>query len=424
MTHAALTRFASSIARLRGDISGNVLALTGAGTFALVGGTGLATDAVQWYMWKRQLHLATDAGALAGAHALSQGAAAVDAPVQRELDRNSNTVIVVRNINTPPRSGGFAGETSAVEVIATTERRLPFSSLFLSTPPVIRARSVAALVREGEHCVIALAPDGVGVNLSGGADVDLNCGVAANSEGGTAIDLGGTSYLKGSPMTAVGGIRSGASNIAAGTQVSPYSVAQKDPLEERELSVPTDPSTCTHRNYSQQPNGPPATLVPGRYCGGIDLKGQATLNPGVYIIDGGSFHLNSFANVTGQGVTIVLTGSEPSKIATVDMEGGATIDLRAPTEAENDVWHDILFFQDPNAEGQMSSFGGGSKTVLKGITYMPSGAVRYTGGASGTSDCLYLVASRVSFAGNTKIKNNCSRELDEIFAASSVRVVE
>lgn len=424
MKHAALTRLASSFGRLRADVGGNVLALTGAGTFALVGGAGLATDAVQWYMWKRQLQQGTDAGALAGAHALSQGATAVDVPVQRELDRNANTVVVVRAINTPPASGGFAGEDGAVEVIATTQRRLPFSSLFLQSPPTVRTRSVAAMVRDGEHCVIALAPDGIGVGLAGTADVELGCGVAANSDGGNAIDLDGNSFLRGSPLTSVGGIRSGSSNIASGTQLSPYSVAQKDPLEARDLSVPTTPSECAANNLTVQPNRPPVTLSPGRYCGGMTLKGQVTLNPGVYIIDEGSFYLTSQANVTGEGVTIILTGSTPGKIATVKMDGGATADLRAPTQSEDDVWHDILFFQDQDAEGQLSSFAGGSSTKLKGITYMPAGTLRYTGGSGQEAECLFLVASRVTFSGTSRIRNNCPDDVADVFAATSVRIVE
>ena len=424
MRHAALTRFVPFLARLRHDAGGNVLALTGAGTFALVGGAGLATDAVQWYMWKRQLQQATDAGALAGAHALSQGADSVDTPVQRELDRNSNTQIVVRALNTPPASGAFEGEAGAVEVVATTQRRLPFSSLFLRTPPSIRTRSVAAMVRDGEHCVIALAPDGIGVNLAGTANVELGCGVAANSEGANAIDLDGNSWLKGSPLTAVGGITSGSSNIASGTQLSPYSVAQKDPLESRDLTVPSTPSGCAANNLTVQPNRPPVTLAPGRYCGGMTLKGEVTLSPGVYIIDEGSFYLTSQAKVTGEGVTIILTGSTPGKIATVKMDGGAAADLRAPTGAEDDTWHDILFFQDQAAEGQLSSFAGGSSAHLKGITYMPGGTLRYTGGSGQSSECLFLVASRVTFTGTTSIRNQCPDEVADTFAATSVRVVE
>jgi hypothetical protein len=424
MKHAALTRFARSSVRLGADIRGNVLALTGAGTFALVGGAGLATDAVQWYMWKRQLHQATDAGALAGAYALSQGAASVDASVQRELDRNSNTAIVLRAVNTPPASGDFTGQASAVEVIATTQRRLPFSSLFLPTPPSIRTRSVAAMVRDGEHCVIALAPDGIGVNLAGTARVELGCGVAANSDGGDAIDLDGGSYLLGSPLTAVGGISSGSSNLARGTQLSPYSVAQQDPLASRDLGVPASPSACAANNLTVQPNRPPVTLSPGRYCGGMTLKGQVTLSPGVYIIDEGSFYLTSQANVTGEGVTIILTGSTPNKIATVKMDGGATANLRAPTPAEDETWHDILFFQDQDAEGQLSSFAGGSSARLKGITYMPGGTLRYTGGSGHEAECLFLIASRVSFTGTTKIRNQCPDEVADQFAAASVRIVE
>ena len=423
MIRAALTRYAGSAKRLRVDIRGNVLALTGAGTFALVGGAGLATDAVQWYMWKRQLQQATDAGALAGAHALAQGMVTVDTPVQRELDRNANTDIVVGGINTPPESGDFTGEASAVEVIATTQRRLPFSSLFLPTPPTVRARSVAALVRDGDHCVISLAPDGVGVNVAGSARVDLDCGVAANSDGATAIYLEGSSYLNGSPLTSVGGISSGSSNIASGTQVSPYSVAQPDPLKPRDLGVPESPSGCTANNLEVSPNAT-RTLSPGRYCGGMTLKGRVTLNPGVYIVDQGAFSVTSQANVTGQGVTIILTGNAPGNIATARIDGGATIDLRAPSQEQDDVWHDILFFQDQDAAGQLSIFAGGSGARLEGITYMPGGTIRYTGGPSNVSECFFLVASRVTFTGSSRIRNNCPDDVAEEFAAYSVRVVE
>lgn len=423
MKIAARTRFVAFVARLRGDIGGNVLALTGAGIFAVVGGAGLATDTVQWYMWKRQLQQATDAGALAGAHARSQGAETVDTTVQRELDRNADSEIVVRGVNTPPTSGGFTGEASAVEVIATTQRRLPFSSMFLASPPAIRARSVAAMVRDGEHCVISLAPDGVGVNLAGSANVDLDCGVAANSGGGSAIYLEGSSRLNGSPLTAVGGIAAGSPNIASGTQISPYSVAQTDPLASRGLSVPDFPSACSANNLEVSPNAA-VTLSPGRYCGGMTLKGRVTLSPGVYIVDGGGFNVTSQANVSGQGVTIILTGNSPGTIATVRMDGGATVNLRAPNREEDDVWHEILFFQDQDAAGQQSIFAGGSSVRLEGITYMPGGTIRYTGGSANASQCFFLVASRVTFTGSSRLRNSCPDEVAEEFAALSVRVVE
>ena len=296
MPIGSLARAASHMRALSRDVRGSVLVLTGAGIFALVGGAGLATDAVQWYMWKRQLHQATDAGALAGAHALSQDATSVNAPVRREVVRNANSVIVVRQINTPPRTGAFEGNATAVEVIATTSRRLPFSSMFMRSPPVVIARSVAARVRDGEHCVISLARDGVGVSLAGTANVNLGCGVAANREGQSAIYFEGSSYLDGSPLTTVGGITSATRNIARGTQLNSYAAPQQDPMAARDLSVPTEPSACSANNLTVEPNRPTVTLDPGRYCNGMLLKGNVTLNPGVYIIDKG--HSTSAARRT------------------------------------------------------------------------------------------------------------------------------
>jgi hypothetical protein len=375
-------------------------------------------------MWKRQLHQATDAGALAGAHALSQDATSVDAPVRREVDRNANSAIVVRQINTPPEAGDFEGNATAVEVIATTSRRLPFSSMFLRSPPVITARSVAARVRDGEHCVISLARDGVGVSLAGTANVTLGCGVAANSEGQSAIYFEGSSYLDGSPLTTVGGITSATRNIARGTQLNSYAAAQQDPMAARDLSVPTEPSSCSASNLTVEPNRPTVTLDPGRYCNGMLLKGNVTLNPGVYIIDKGQFYLSSKANVTGEGVTIILTGDDPSSIATVQVDGGARADIRAPTDEENADWHGILFYQDPDAAGQLSRFAGGSSFKMEGTVYMPAGNLQYTGGSSTSADCLFLVANRVSFTGNSTIRNSCPPGVDDEFAATFIRLVE
>jgi Flp pilus assembly protein TadG len=121
------------ISRFRRDERGNVLIMAGISAFALVGGAGLATDGTQWFLWKRQIQLAADAGALGAAYTIGQGSTAVTDPATREIQRNSNGVYTIEYIGTPPRSGAFAGDSNAAEVVLTTQRRLPFSGLFLTT---------------------------------------------------------------------------------------------------------------------------------------------------------------------------------------------------------------------------------------------------------------------------------------------------
>ena len=404
---------------------GNVLVVAAAGCFALVGGAGLATDTTQWFLAKRQLQMAADAGALAGAHSLAHRVD-VEAPARREIGRNSDTNVVVGAINDPPEDGDFTGDPTAVEVVLTTQTRLAFAGLFLERAPVIRARSVAARVRKSESCVIALAEDGTGVHLTGGAQVSLGCGVAANSSGGHSIHVEGSSTISSPALAAVGGVVAKDSAIGPGTELMPFGTPQDDPLGAggRNLEVPSSPSSCTATNYTAEPNKPQVTLSPGRYCGGMTLKGNVRLGPGVYIVDGGSFYLSSQAQVSGEGVTIILTGDTSEQVATVKVDGGATADLTAPTAAQDPYWKDILFFQDPKAEGADSYFAGGGNMKMEGIVYLPGGDISFTGGSSATTDCLLLVANRVTFTGNTSLANSCDADLDSEFALRVVRVVE
>lgn len=411
------------IERLGRETRGTVLAIGAAGVVALVGGAGLGVDTVQWYLWKRQLQQAVDSSALAGAHALSQSAAYENAATT-DLNRNADTAVVIEQLANPPTTGAYAGNSNAVEVIATTSRALPFSSLFLTTAPVIRARAVATSLSEGEHCVIALAGSGVGVNVGGSANIELGCGVAANSEGTSAVYLEGSSYLNATPLSTVGGIQASTSNYSSGTVLQPYGSPQADPMLGRNLQVPTSPSTCTASSFEAPPNRT-TSIVPGRYCNGLALKGTVNMAPGVYIVDRGSFYVASGAVVTGPGVTIVLTGSDSSNIAVATIAGGATLEMRAPTAVEDPYWKNVLFFQDPRATSQLSEIAGGSSLNLEGVLYMPKGNLRFAGNSGQHSDCLLIVANRVTLTGTTSLDNSCPSDYDDLnLTARRIRVVE
>jgi hypothetical protein len=411
------------LSRLKSDASGNILMIAGAGIMALVGAAGIGVDTVQWYLWKRQMQQATDSGALAGALNLSQGHGYLPA-AQSELLRTANTLVSIESITNPPATGAFAGDNRAVEVIATTSRALPFSGLFLASAPIIRARSVAASVAGDEHCVIALSDTGIGVNVRGTANVKLGCGVAANSRGSSSVYLQGASLLSASPISSAGGITFASGNIDAGTALQPYGQPVTDPMASRELSVPTSPSVCRANNLVVSPQQN-VTLLPGRYCGGMALKGTVTLAPGVYIVDGGTFTAESQATIVGEGVTIILTGADPTTIANVEIAGTARVDLRAPTAIEDPKWQGVLFYQDPRGSTKLSTVSGGSNLLLAGIVYLPKGDLVFGGGGGQRADCLLLVANKVDFSGVSSIDNDCSLQYDDFDVTSRIiRVVE
>ena len=57
-----------ALKRLWNDERGNALIIGGAALPILVGATGLATDTIQWSLWKRELQRAADSAAIAGVY--------------------------------------------------------------------------------------------------------------------------------------------------------------------------------------------------------------------------------------------------------------------------------------------------------------------------------------------------------------------
>ena len=386
-----------------------------------LGGVALAVDATQWTLARRLLQRQADSGALAGVYGMAQGAN-VTAAVKRDLALNRNfgtleTPVIERG----PTTGPFAGDTSAVRVALETDLRLPFAGIFLGGDTRVRAEATAALVSIGELCVLALDPGSTtGITMSGSSIVDLNCGMAANSVAPVAIEGGGSSTIIASPLIASGGIPD-SSNFAEGTVLVPYSVPQADPFAD----LPTPIISGNTQQMRVQPNRS-ANFQPGNYRN-VDIKGVANLAPGTYYIDGGSFSVGSQAQLNGDGVTIILTSStaanNPGSIAQVDINGGATINLRSPTSG---TYAGVLFYQDRRAVFSGNSYNkinGNSSSEFQGAMYFPRTGVEFTGNTTMNIDCIQLVGWRVTFIGNSTVRNICPSQGPQALAGSAVRLV-
>ena len=80
--------------RLWNDKRGNVFIIVGLSLPMLVGSAGLATDTIQWTLWKRQLQRAADSAALAGAYAKMQDQNVVSA-VGADVGKNNQTTFTL-----------------------------------------------------------------------------------------------------------------------------------------------------------------------------------------------------------------------------------------------------------------------------------------------------------------------------------------
>ena len=180
------------------------------------------------------------------------------------------------------------------------------------------------------------------------------------------------------------------------------------------VSIPSY-SGCNQTNFHLS-GGASQTLSVGSsgvyvFCNGLNLSGGAslTLNPGIYVINGGSFNLSGGTtfNATG-GVTIVLTGSTAAGYATANISGGANVSITAPTSGPT---AGLAFFQDRNAPSSgTDSFSGGTTQTITGAIYFPHQAVNYSGGATaGGSNCTQLIAYTMTFSGGSYVQQQLCR---------------
>lgn len=385
--------------------SGNVLMMTALAMPLMIGGAGLATDTVQWSLWKRQIQRQADSAALAGAFSRAQGAS-VNGAVTADLARNSqvplSTPAVVENA---PTVGSYAGNVRAVRVVLQTRRVLPFSSILGVSTPTIQAEATAAAVQEGEYCVVSLETGSVaGITFQGNATANLGCGMITNSRAANAVDAGGSSAVTANPVAAVGGLQASGA-YASGTSLTPYSIPQEDPFAS--IPNPTLPASCSNKLIV----GPHDTrsLTGGGCYRGMDIKGRLELGAGTYYIDGSSFSVGAQGVIVGTNVTIVLTSStaatNPGSIATVNINGGATLQMSSPTSG---TYKGILFYQDRRAPDSGSNLvNGNASSSLEGALYFPSQQVDFSGTAGMQTNCLQVVGRRVALTGNSSISNTC-----------------
>lgn len=416
--------FGRAVGRLLRDRTGNVLMMAAASMPVLVGAAGLATDTVQWTLWKRQIQRQADSAALAGAYAVAQGFSASDSATS-DINRMSLvTLTQTPTIENAPTTGSYAGNSKAVRVVLQTSAELPFSKILGVKAPVIYGEATAAVVGSGDYCVVSLEKtSAVGITLQGNATVNLGCGIATNSRASNAVYAGGSSVVTASPVAAVGGLSS-SSNYATGTTLMPYSLPVMDPYAG--LPTPTAANLTGCNKKLTAKNGETQPYSPGCY-NNIDIKGTVNLAPGVYYIDGGTFDVGAQGVLNGTGVTIILTSSNaannPSSIANVNINGGATLNLKAPTDL-SDPYHGVLFYQDRRAlDSQTNTINGNASSVLQGAFYFPGQALSFSGTSGMTTDCVKMVGKRVTFIGNSNIVNQCKDTGVDKFTATLVKLV-
>lgn len=377
---------------------GNVFVVAAAVMPLLIGSAAFAVDTIQLSVWKRQLQRAADSGAIAGAYALSLSDDTHDA-VHRDLDKNAfPTLSQEEDIEIGFEPG--IGRTVRVNLVAT--RELPFMSIFTQQPTTMAAEATAALVSQGEFCMVSLydGPD-AGIDVNGGAEVNLGCGMKSNCTGDQCVTAGGSSSITATPIAAVGGLDGDTNNFNQPTVLQPRSAAESDPFAH--LPNPTQPPEgCStepltestvftdkeHQCFTSANVSPSAVLnVPAHvqtitiWGGDIDFKGD----------------------VNADGITWVMSG-ENGQAGDLIINSQANLRMSSP---DSGTYKGVLFYRDRRASNIEIKINGGSNSLLTGAMYFPTSDITYAGNAGMNVECLQMVGQKLKFRGTAKITNQC-----------------
>ncbi len=341
------------------DESGQAMVLTLLCMTCLLGFVGFAADVGTLFHAKRNLQIAADSAAIAGAAELNYGdmtAAADAAAAQNGVVIGTNGGAVA--VNSPPKEGAYAGLSGYVEAIVSQNQPTFFMKVFNIGSQTVAARAVAWNGGSSNGCVYVLNQNASdAMQLQGSFDVSApKCGVLIDSNATDALQFtgGGGSLTAGSVGVAGGdGGQTGDSTPAPVTGIAQFS----DPFANL---VPPTPTGCT------TPNGGTLTGTVSAGCyiapaGGTLTINNATLGTGTYVLEGN-------VNLTGS-VTSGAGGTTLDIVNGALTEGtGTVLDLVAPTTG---TYNGIAIMEPaPNTNLMLFDFGS-SSGLIDGIIYAP-----------------------------------------------------
>jgi len=390
------------------DDKGNVAIVVALCLPLIIGGAAFGIEVGYWRYDQVRLQQAADAAAYAGAVVKRAGGATISdqavtdaataAAVSNGFVSGSDTINVHLPSNTTP-----ADANSVEAVISRTEP--PIFSAYIhcfvtnwrnsscaNSTTVVTARATASYSDADNACILALSPTAsAAADFAGNSSITLDaCTVMSNSLASNAVNVQGSASVSVPCMYATGGASLGGTvDLTTCGSVKTDQPPVADPYAS--LAMPTVTGSCSNPANS-------GTLDPGNYCK-MDLKNTVTLNPGVYVINGGSLTVNANAAVTGSGVTIYLTNG-----ATLKMNGNSDVQLSAPTSG---AYSGMLIISDrSNTNGV--SINGDSNSSMTGVIYAPDAPISYIGNFGGTNGCTQIVGQTVSWSGSATFSANCS----------------
>lgn len=396
--------FYSKYQAWRLDQSGAVLVIVSLVMIPIILLMGVSMDTGVGLMRQRDLQMAVDAAAQAGAVNGKGQTATITTEAQKIFAANTANLT------------GITGPSVSVDTtsgLITVSASIVVSNMFMRVAGISTSTYTAtgtALGSTKKSCIYSLNTTATNaVYLTGTGKINTpSCGVYVNSSNSSAVRLEGSANITADSLSIVGNYTlSGVPTITTTKGITTGAAFSASPVGT--IAIPAY-SSCTITNYVSS-TYIPEILNPGVYCNGMNVggNGRVTLNPGVYIIDGGDFIVGNSAQLTGNNVTIILTKKlmTSSSYPTINFSGSALVTLSAPTGNSSNAFNGIAIYQDPNAPNTGVNYIAASAAPnITGIMSFPNQLLDISGNVSTNGPCSTLVVGRLNVSGSASY--NCS----------------
>lgn len=324
----------------------------------------------------------------------------------------------------PSVFGGVIGKAAwpvGAFAVATNDNNLsfPFSMIALNETKckaiqvsgggVVEAYANIQSNSTGSDCP---PPDAIGFSRSGGATIDVIAPDATCRAVGEIQDAGSSGYmtctkaensfalpdpLRDLPAPAKPGLAPAMVYAGTGTPpATPKNCPGGSPApNESSPALCKIPATGGPANH-------PWILYPGLYPGGLEVDKERTvyLMPGIYWIGGGGLVVKGDASIVtiatetdanvdpslatwGGGVLIYNSQLPGAPGGAIHLNGGGATMLLKPFEVAagdpNDIYNDIVVFQDRAVTSTVTLNGSSSSTQVEGMVYVPEGLIKLNG---------------------------------------------
>jgi Flp pilus assembly protein TadG len=400
----------------------------------LFGFIAMGVDVEYLFRAKRMAQAAADAAAVAaaeeyGSSTNEQNAANAMAKFNG-FDTTLATNPAVVTI-TPEQYSNYDGTTASLvqNSYVTVKVSQPIRTFFMGMLKAGGTVTVSATATAGgglssPTCVCLEGTSGMDLNLSNNAKFTASgCGTTVNSSSSNAVGVVGSATLTSAVLGTVSSTWDNSSNINNAGTISSSTHVVLGISNGCSPTLPVVPSysasACTADPLTHYGNGgssysvgPNSNASYSTTQGGdlvcytsltVGTNGdKVNLNPGIYVISGGSLHFesgaNNASNTGGAGVFFYLTNG-----ASLTIDNGANVNLTAMTSG---AYANTLIFEDPSDTNAIS-IQGGSATSFNGAIYAPSDVVTL-GNGSGTTISADLVAKSLTMNGGGTLASSAT----------------